>query len=326
MPYGDMGFINPTGHMAVYLDHICAEGPLRLRPCRPGEMGVVISRYDGIEHYDWVAVPLVPYLYSVDAVAEIPTWADRSLEHELRDRYRREHLEAIAPDGPDGKVPGGNWYEVVGSAYDRTIYGFQVNSTPEQDADLIAVFNGLPNTEHYNGAFRNCADFARTLVNRLYPHAVRRNFISDLGMTTPKSVARAMVHYSKKHPETGLTIFRIPQVPGTIPRSHDVKGVAESLVKLYGIPLTLLSPPTAIITLVAYIGGGRFHLPKDAPLLEVHDEWMNGVPTPQEAIAAQVVPGAKETGVPLKDGTEPREGTPSTPVDTAAPKEPQLEF
>lgn len=64
MPYGQLGTFNPTGHAALYFDHVCAASPLQLRPCDPGELGVVISRYDGIGDYDWVAVPLVPYLYS----------------------------------------------------------------------------------------------------------------------------------------------------------------------------------------------------------------------------------------------------------------------
>jgi len=58
-PYGKLNLFNPGGHSAVYLDHVCAESPLKLRPCRPGELGMVISRYDGIGGYDWVAMPLV---------------------------------------------------------------------------------------------------------------------------------------------------------------------------------------------------------------------------------------------------------------------------
>src|SRR6201990_2694347 len=53
-PYGGLGMFNPTGHSAVYLDHVCAASPLELRACRPGELGVVISRYDGISGYDWI--------------------------------------------------------------------------------------------------------------------------------------------------------------------------------------------------------------------------------------------------------------------------------
>jgi hypothetical protein len=44
-PYGEFGAMNPTGHAAIYLNHVCAETPTRLRACRPGEPGAVISRY-----------------------------------------------------------------------------------------------------------------------------------------------------------------------------------------------------------------------------------------------------------------------------------------
>ncbi len=48
---------------------------------------------------------------------------------------------------------------------------------------------------------------------------------------TPKQVARSLVSYGKKNPELNMTAFVIEQVPGNIPRSHPVDGVAESLVK-----------------------------------------------------------------------------------------------
>ncbi len=46
-PYGKLGFFTATGHAAVYLSGVCAETPLVLRACAPGELGSVISRYDG---------------------------------------------------------------------------------------------------------------------------------------------------------------------------------------------------------------------------------------------------------------------------------------
>src|ERR1700677_1687324 len=50
-PYGEFGFFNPTGHSAVYLNHVRAESPVKLRTCRPGEYGVVISRYHRIDGF-----------------------------------------------------------------------------------------------------------------------------------------------------------------------------------------------------------------------------------------------------------------------------------
>src|SRR5271163_3295078 len=112
-PYGEFGAVNPTGHAAVYFNHICADSPTSLRPCHDGEFGVVISRYHKIDGYDWLAIPLVPYLYAVERVEDVPKTADAALEARLRDQYRRDHLFALAPDVAEGKkageAPGGEW-------------------------------------------------------------------------------------------------------------------------------------------------------------------------------------------------------------------------
>jgi len=270
-PYGNLGHFDPGGHTAIYLDHVCADGPLKLRPCRDGELGVVISRYDGIEKLDWVAMPLMGYLYAVDSADEIPETMDKPGEVALRDKYRRAHLETVAPDLPDGGAPGGNWYELAGSSYDRKIYGFRVKSTPDQDARLIAVMNDSKNVEKYNGFYANCADFVRIILNKYYPHASRRNWIADVGVTSPKNVAKNLAHYGKKHPEVELQTFVIPQVKGTLPRSHSAEGVLEGIVRRYGIPLTVLSPTTTAVALVAYVGQGRFEMPKNAMVVDLHD-------------------------------------------------------
>ena len=46
-PYGFFGTVNPTGHTAIYFERICAETPV-LRRCHTGEIGAVVSRYQGI--------------------------------------------------------------------------------------------------------------------------------------------------------------------------------------------------------------------------------------------------------------------------------------
>src|ERR1700721_81513 len=69
-PYGRMGFFTATGHAAVYLSGVCANSPLVLRHCAPGETGIVLSRYDGVGGYDWAAIPLIPYLYAVEGRGE----------------------------------------------------------------------------------------------------------------------------------------------------------------------------------------------------------------------------------------------------------------
>ncbi len=268
-PYGKMNIVNPAGHSAIYLDRVCAETPLRLRMCRPGELGAVISRYDGIGNHDWLAMPLIPYLYAVNSADEIPRSVDRDEVNRLRDAYRRRSLLSIAPDDEDGSAPDGNWYELVGSAYDRTSYGFRVNTTEEQDQALVAWFNDRRNVESYNGAFRNCADFARVVLNFYYPHAVRRNYIANVGITSPKSVARSLAHYAKKHPEVGLDVFMIGQVEGSLPRSHRTQDVGEGLLKHYGLPMMVISPTMTAAVFVAYVAHGRFTVPRDCPRLDI---------------------------------------------------------
>ena len=63
-----------------------------------GEPGVVISRYGNVAGFDWLSVPLVPHLYAVDRVEDIPDISDAAMVVRLREHYRREHLGSIVPD------------------------------------------------------------------------------------------------------------------------------------------------------------------------------------------------------------------------------------
>ncbi len=265
-PFGQFGAMNPTGHAAIYLNHVCAESPTRLRLCRESEHGVVLSRYHSVGGYDWLAIPLMPYLYAVDDVSEVPETATPKLELKLRDAYRREHLEALVPDDPRHEIPKGDWIQLVGASYDRKIWGFTVVTTPEQDAALIKRFNHRRNISHFNLFFHNCADFSESVLNFYYPHSVHRNFIADVGMMTPKQAAKSLVKYSRRHDNIDLETFVIPQVPGTIPRSTPVDGVVESLVKSkkYVVPLAVLNPYVTGTLIAAYFTDGRFHPDRNA--------------------------------------------------------------
>lgn len=282
-PYGHFGSFNPTGHAAIYLNHVCAETPTQLRLCRPGELGTVISRYHKIHHEDWIAMPLVAYLYAVEDVAQVPTNVDEAKARELMETYWRAHLQELSPAKPDGSVPGGEWVQLVGESYIRQMHGFQVDTTPEQDDRLVAYFNDRRNVGHFNLFVHNCADFSRVLLNMEFPGSVHRSILADLGITTPKQVAKSLVKYGREHPELHMTAFVIPQVPGTIPRSRPVDGVAESLVKSkrYIFPLVVLQPEFAGALAVGYLAKGRMTLPKDVAIFQVGDEVPNQ-PTPAE--------------------------------------------
>jgi hypothetical protein len=265
-PFGGFGAMNPTGHAAIYLNRVCADTPLRLRPCRDGELGVVLSRYHRVDGYDWLAMPLLAYLYAVDDVSQIPDTATPKLELKLRDSYRRDHLENLIPDDPKHEIPRGEWIQLLGASYDRRIWGFEVSTTQAQDGALVERFNSRRNVAHFNLFFNNCANFSEKILNFYYPHSIHRNFIADAGMMTPKQAAKSLVKYSRHHPITDMYTFVIPQVPGSIPRSTPVDGVVESLVKSkkYVVPLAVLHPYVAGTLIAAYFSDGRFHPDPDA--------------------------------------------------------------
>lgn len=260
-PYGKLGFFTATGHSAVYLSGVCADTPLVLRRCNPGETGVVLSRYNGVGGYDWVAIPLIPYLYAVERPEDVPLYADAKMTAFLRDRYRRKYLEDIAPDTREGGTPGGNWYELVGSSYDRTIYGFEIETTPEQDEALIQKLNDSSNRSHFRTVSNNCADFAKNILNFYYPKSVHRSVVADIGITTPKQVSKMLSKYAAKHPEIALSRVVISQVPGSMPRSSNVHGVVESFFKSkkYIVPSAVVSPIFAGCVAAVYVGTGAGH-------------------------------------------------------------------
>jgi hypothetical protein len=264
-PYSYDGTFAGTGHSAIYLSRVCAETPSQLRRCRPGENGVVVSRYHGVAGRDWIAVPLIPYLYAVKNPEDVPLYADAKLVALLRDKY----LNSLAL--PDEKHLGEEpRYQLAGSAYDRTVYGFRFATRPEQDDALIRWLNSAPNSESYQLLKRNCADFVKQIVNFYYPKAVHRSIIADLGVMTPKQAAKSLVHSSKHRPQMQLTTFIIPQVPG-LKRSKPVHGVLESVVlaKKYVTPVLLFHPFVIGTVEAAYWAGWRFNPAKGAYIFDV---------------------------------------------------------
>jgi hypothetical protein len=267
-PFGTLGHMAATGHAAIYLTRVCAETPTQLRRCGAGESGVVISRYHHIAGYDWLAVPFLPYLYAVETLQEVPASADAQSVAAIRDRYRRDHLLAIAPDDAEGRAPGGEWTQLVGSAYDRTIYGFLIQTSQERDDAFIQQFNQRNNQSHFNLLFHNCADFSRTVLNFYYRHAVHRSFLADAGITTPKQVAKSLAGYSRRHPDLARSSFVIPQLAGSIPRSGAVHGVVEALLKSkkYVVPLAILHPVITGCMALGYLTEGRFNPRREASI------------------------------------------------------------
>lgn len=269
-PYGFFGAVNPTGHNAVYFARICAETPVKLRRCRPGETGSVVSRYQGIDKYDWVAMPLMPYLYSVNSPFAVPERVNREQVVAMRNRYHEEHLLSLGAKVDEGNLVRGGWTQLVGAAYERRIYAFRFETTPEQDDALIAELNGKENRSHFQLLYNNCADFARIVLNTYFPRTFRRTIFPDAGITTPKQNAYKLERYARKHPELQLTVLEIPMVPGYQRFRRSNSGVAEGFITTgYAIPLAIINPYLAGGIFVDYLVRGRFHLvPKHPPVME----------------------------------------------------------
>lgn len=272
-PYGFFGTLNPTGHTAIYFAKICAETPTKLRRCEAGEMGSVISRYDDVGEYDWVAIPLLPYLYSVENSSDVPALVDRTIVNRLRDQYHEAHLSGLGEDVKKGSFWHGGWTELIGVAYERRLYAFRFETTAAQDDALIARMNNRANRSSFQLLFNNCADFSRELLNQYFPKTFRRSVFPDAGMTTPKQIAYKLKRYAKKHPQLHLQILEIPQIPGYRHMSRSNKSISESLITTaYAVPIAIVNPYLAGGLFVDYVVRGHYHLIPKNPLKLTPDE------------------------------------------------------
>jgi hypothetical protein len=260
--------LSPLGHESVYFARICAASPIKLRRCTPGELGVVIARYSGIGSYDWLAMPLIPYLYSVEDVSQTPSHVNRETVQSLRLKYHDAHLMSL------GSVPEGNevhkgWNQLVGAAYERRIWAFRFETTEAQDDAFIAKMNAEENRSRYSMVFRNCANFSGTVLNFYFPQTFRRHILPDGGIVTPRQVAYELVQYRHEHPEIQLTVTEIPLVPGYHHSSRVGKSAAESFIATgYIVPIALVSPYAAGAILIDAFAWGRCPLPlKNAEVL-----------------------------------------------------------
>ena len=283
-PYGTIGTLLPVGHTAIYLDRVCADGPVRLRMCRPNERsGVVIERLNHMR-VDWVATPILDYLYGVDDPSSVMRYLAPSQVTELRESYRHRYLRALLPGETVDKM-NRDWWESIATSFDRRMWGYQLATTRRQDEDLVAMLNGEVNKHRYHLHKSNCADFAASIVNFYYPGTVKHNGISDFWFMTPKQVARSVGAYGHAHPEAELRVLQFPQLLGPQRRSHAVRGASELFLKTkrYLVPLSVIQPELVLALAVVYIDQGRWDIRRGGldGEFEVEQPWdfsRHGVP------------------------------------------------
>jgi hypothetical protein len=257
-------WVSNTGHSAVYFSRICQETPVKMRLCRPGEQGSVLSSYTGFHEnqpFEWNVVPLSVYLYGVEDPQRRPLVASWRIKHALEERYREKYLTQYCSRPPCTTSEKAEWREMVGAALIRSVYIFAVETTVEQDRALIEQFNALPNENHFNFVTRNCADFTRRVINTYFPHSTGRDFLNDFGMSSPKAMARSFAHYAERHPEMKLQVLHIPQLPGSTKRSKEVRDGTEQLFhsKLFLVPMVVFVDYSLPAAAASYELTGRFN-------------------------------------------------------------------
>jgi hypothetical protein len=232
----------------------------------------------------------------------VPARVDRDTVERLRNHYREAHLESLGATLSPGNFLHSGWTQLVGAAYERRMFAFRFETTPEQDDSLIQQLNAGPNRTSFNLLFSNCADFSRVLLNHYFPHVFERSIFPDAGMTTPKQTTYRLVRYARKHPEAQLTIFEIPQIPGYRHESHSAKSIDESLATtVYAIPIAVLNPYLAGGLFVDYLVRGRYHLiPKHPQVLSPDNlSLLTGAAAPKDnsasAVAATDAPPSAES-------------------------------
>lgn len=259
-----MDRITGTGHTAVYFSNICAATPVKLRLCRPGELGSVMSTYINIgedQAYEWNIVPLSVYLYGVEDPGNRPIFGSVQVKQLLEERYRENYLSDYCETTSCRTSAKAEWREMVAATMIRSVYIFAVDTTVRQDEKFIAEFNNLPNKNNFNGVTRNCADFTRNVINFYFPHAVYRDYLNDFGMESPKAVARTFTRYAIHHKELNFRVMHFGQVPGTIKRSSEVRAGTEQLYrsKKLLIPLALFADHALPVVVASYLLTGRFN-------------------------------------------------------------------
>ncbi len=262
---GASGEAGSAGHISIYLSNICADSPIKLRLCRPGEQGGVITTYPNFganKPYEWLAIPLLPFLYGVEEEKNIPLYTNGEIRTLLREIYRQRYLRGIVPDSTDGMSPKGDWKNMLVNIFNRDTYCFTLTTTVDEDMRLLDKLDDQPNENHFNAMYNNCADFAREILNTYFPRATHRDPFNDLTMTTPKAIAKTLTRYAGKRPERLFYITKYAQLAGPIRRSQDNRHYSEHglFSKKYLIPQLIFNHIPITYFATVYFTMGYFSI------------------------------------------------------------------
>jgi len=110
-PIKALGLFTRVGHVGTYLSNICPDAsPVRMRLCRPGERGSVLSKYSslgGTGDYDWAIVSLDQFLHGSDSPDLAPLIATPQLHKAIQAAsFERAFSAALSRTGGRRRPPG----------------------------------------------------------------------------------------------------------------------------------------------------------------------------------------------------------------------------
>lgn len=235
-PIGPLGFFTRVGHAGTYLSNICPDGsPVRMRLCGPGEGGGVVSKYSPFserENYDWAIMPIEEYLHGFESPDLAPLIGTAKLQRAIEEHAFGPIFSSTLKTANPGTLPTGQWKAALATRFDRSLYIFAVETTPADDAAIVAAYNAAPNKSRFNFFYRNCSDQAKGIFDLIWPEpGAIGNRTSGVTMQTPKGLAEALVDRAVSGSALALRVRRLPQLPGTFSRSKPVLFPMENTYK-----------------------------------------------------------------------------------------------
>ena len=238
-PVGALGFFTRVGHAGTYFSNICPDGsPVKMRLCRAGEHGGVVSKYSPLseyEDYDWAIVPFDEFMHGFGAPELAPLFGAHGLQRVIERHNFGPLFSSALQLSATGELPEGQWKAALATRFDRSIYIYSIETSAADDAALVAAFNAAPNKSRFNFFYRNCSDQARRIFDLILPNVeVIGDRTDGVTMETPKGLAKALVARALEDPAIHLRVRRYPQIPGTFSRSRDVLFPMENTYKSIG--------------------------------------------------------------------------------------------
>jgi hypothetical protein len=224
-PAGDLANrVDRAGHISIYFSDICADGPLKARPCAPGESGSILQKDINLtrDGYDFIISPASFMIGGTLAPENEPMiMAPALIESFQTSAYTSFFSPTIAPQ-PGKAVPDGNWKFFIAANGLRNLYLLSIANSEADNAAVIEAINSSPTSGHpYNLFWRNCATEVQTFMNMVLPEKEKiGNGVSTMGWPSPLGMAKGLLDRGAKDPNLDLKVEIFHQIPGLYPRSN----------------------------------------------------------------------------------------------------------